>query len=583
MATIRLNKNVDIKEDVKYILNTLKNKLSDEYYVYYKPFLNGEMPDIVVLKKGGGLYIINLSYVNIEEISNVNFDEKVINLKDGKRMKLPMDKVNEQKCNMYSYHISSLLRAKINNMANFSLVSTGILFTKATQSKIQKFFKPTKYILIFGMDKLDDLIKNIKDRFEYCGKYFTNEIFEEARQKLEGKFLKFKDEEEERFILSSRQTELAKSKSGRFKIKGFAGSGKTLILANRVINHIKRMREEGKLRPKVLIFTFNITLRKYISKHISRLIDEESLNNIEINHYHKFIFNKANQYNIPKSDFRNEKAFSDINIREEEKYDGIFIDEIQDYEIEWQNIIANNFLASNGEYVVFGDEKQNIYSRKLESDNTVKTNIKGRWNTILENHRAMGKLVYIALQFQEKFLRSKYSIDSFDTVQEDFFGLNQLIEYIPCQNIYNISFKISEILSNPNININKSIILSDKIEMLRDVEYKLRDNKLRHILTFETSEEYGKIIQTSMNVEESLYEVRRSKKYNFDDGKGLKFSTIHSFKGWQEDTVILVITDNERGNNSELIYTALTRCRKNLIILDTSSQKTYEKFFENCI
>ena len=61
MATIRLNKNVDIKEDVKYILNTLKNKLSDEYYVYYKPFLNGEMPDIVVLKKGGGLYIINLS------------------------------------------------------------------------------------------------------------------------------------------------------------------------------------------------------------------------------------------------------------------------------------------------------------------------------------------------------------------------------------------------------------------------------------------------------------------------------------------------------------------------------------------
>ena len=40
-------------------------KLSDEYEVYFQPFINGDLPDIVLMKKGfGSLWVVS------QEISN---------------------------------------------------------------------------------------------------------------------------------------------------------------------------------------------------------------------------------------------------------------------------------------------------------------------------------------------------------------------------------------------------------------------------------------------------------------------------------------------------------------------------------
>ncbi len=61
-----------------------------------------------------------------------------------------------------------------------------------------------------------------------------------------------------------------------------------------------------------------------------------------------------------------------------------------------------------------------------------------------------------------------------------------------------------------------------------------------------------------------------------------KLSTIHSFKGWEITTLILII-ENENLNQQEfttdeLIYTAITRCRQNLIIINIGNER-YNKFF----
>ena len=44
-------------------------------------------------------------------------------------------------------------------------------------------------------------------------------------------------------------------------------------------------------------------------------------------------------------------------------------------------IIKKYFLESNGEYVLFGDEKQNIYDNELENKD-IKTNIAQRPSTM---------------------------------------------------------------------------------------------------------------------------------------------------------------------------------------------------------
>jgi hypothetical protein len=64
----------------------------------------------------------------------------------------------------------------------------------------------------------------------------------------------------------------------------------------------------------------------------------------------------------------------------------------------------------------------------------------------------------------------------------------------------------------------------------------------------------------------------------------LKISTICSYKGWEAENVILVIQsvskeDTDTDNCPELIYTALTRAKKNLFIINLGNEK-YHHFFE---
>lgn len=80
-----------------------------------------------------------------------------------------------------------------------------------------------------------------------------------------------------------------------------------------------------------------------------------------------------------------------------------------------------------------------------------------------------------------------------------------------------------------------------------------------------------------------LEKFRKNKKNHYwMNSATVKLSTIHSFKGWEIDTLFLVI---EKGSNlealatDELIYTALTRCRHNLFILDCDKSR-YASFFK---
>ena len=126
----------------------------------------------------------------------------------------------------------------------------------------------------------------------------------------------------------------------------------------------------------MLILTYNITLRNYIHDNISRVREEFYWDNFYITNYHSFIKVQANRLNkrLDLSSFDNPYLFADSE-GEIEKYNAIFIDEIQDYQSEWIDLIKRYFLEKDGEFVVFGDEKQNIYDRKLDQDKSPNTRV----------------------------------------------------------------------------------------------------------------------------------------------------------------------------------------------------------------
>ena len=59
-------------EGEQVLLKFLDKNLSSDFEIYFQPFINGDKPDIVVLKKNGGVIIIevkdwNLSHYYIDE------------------------------------------------------------------------------------------------------------------------------------------------------------------------------------------------------------------------------------------------------------------------------------------------------------------------------------------------------------------------------------------------------------------------------------------------------------------------------------------------------------------------------------
>ena len=87
------------------LLNFLKDNLNDEYEIFFQPFLNGDCPDIVLMRKGGGVLIIEVKDWNLKSYytdSSKNWYVRNIHSK----IKSPINQVLKYKENIYDLHIN---------------------------------------------------------------------------------------------------------------------------------------------------------------------------------------------------------------------------------------------------------------------------------------------------------------------------------------------------------------------------------------------------------------------------------------------------------------------------------------------
>lgn len=73
--------------------------------------------------------------------------------------------------------------------------------------------------------------------------------------------------------------------------------------------------------------------------------------------------------------------------------------------------------------------------------------------------------------------------------------------------------------------------------------------------------------------------IRNNKKYNFWMNTGnIKISSIHSFKGWESDTIFLILQKKKPGDPSfdELLYTGITRTISNLVVINLGNMEYHE-------
>ena len=671
------------------LINFLRDNLDDSFEVYVQPFLNGDRPDIVIIRKNYGILIIEVKDWNFE---HYKLDEKKRwHLKSNNVIiKSPINQTLQYKENLYNLHIANLLEKKTKDFKYWSLVACAIYFHNESYESVSKmmltpyaqdenYMKFIKYnIDLLGRDSLNQTNFNLLLKKKYLVSSRPSPLFNDETYISFKRFLnppKHTKEEGVEFPYSIQQQKLIISKLGDQRIKGVVGSGKTTVLAARAVNAHKRTSSQ------VLILTYNITLKNYIHDKISRIREDFDWSAFYITNYHNFINSVINDLGIAfelpddfdsypeesKSKYFEEKYYSNINLfsgyeNRINKYSSILIDEIQDYKRAWMDIIKKYFLTTGGEYIIFGDEKQNIYGNELNQKDIV-TNVVGKPSELKHCFRSDKKIKDIAVGFQNKKFAEKYDIDTLsDTQQELKFEKAGYVNYMFLENINSVKalfLIVYEISKKLNEHPNDITILGSSIKELRyfDAYYRYKTNEKTNTM-FETQEAFFKIllgklqnepilktgIELSLKnidlekkkmllsklltiaelidnydddsfvtklketclegqidetkftdwrtdflkefsnlldgkiINKQLKGIRENKKTNFWYNRGtIKISTIHSFKGWEANTLFLILDpQNENHLNTsfdELVYTGITRSKENLIVLNFGKEK----------
>lgn len=501
-----------------HLLLFLEKTLDDSFEVFFNPYMNGDRPDVIIMRKNYGVLII--------EVKDWNLDLYELDTKKHWRLKnennaypkSPIDQVLKYKDNLFELHINTLLEKKIKNIKTFNIVACAVYFHNANEKQItellitpyqedKKYQKFLKFNIDFiGRDNLNLFdFKNLLERRYLMAKYpsylFTDDLYYSFKSFMYPTAHTKKEGVEFKYTKKQNEIIYATAPNKQQRISGVFGSGKTTILAARAVQAYKRL-SEYKSEPRILILTYNITLKNFIHDKLSKVREDFSWSSFVINNYHEFINSELNNLGIQfekekisdlETNYYSNKQLFLSHKSEIMAYDAILIDEIQDYKRMWMEIIKECFLAKDGEYVLFGDVKQNIYANEIASKDVI-TNVKGQPNKLDICFRSDYKIKDLAVEYQKNFFKDKYIIDNLNEIQLQ--GELNLkigdIKYVFLDNqnaikqIYNI---IDHQIKKNEINRNDITVLGCTINLLRNFEayYRFMSNA-KTTTMFETLE-----------------------------------------------------------------------------------------------
>jgi superfamily I DNA/RNA helicase len=619
------------------LLEFLAVYFGDHVEVYFQPCFNGDRPDIVLMSPKLGVIIIEVKDWSLESYS-IDFDNKWSVKIINQRVKSPFQQVYAYKKNFFDMHVNGLLEKCLKSPRFFRIIKTYVYFHRATKQQISSLYEPhlarlqeqsrrntddfTFKKIDFGAhEKSRKWIEKKKSQFErdmsfslYGEKLkkisspiaakeiiFDEAVYTEFKRLLNPPFHYASEGKIPSY--SNKQSRLIKSATNsRSKICGLAGSGKTVVLAGRAVNAYKR--HTG----RILILTYNITLCSYIHDRISAVREDFPWSKFDINNYHRFMtiaLNNAEieveipeelQYDGPdeavgrkiarkRDQFLEKSYYSNLNIfdktKVERKYETILIDEIQDYRPDWIKIIRSFFLEEGGEMLLFGDEKQNIYKRALDSDRRSKVvEGFGAWVKLTKSYRYKEQSAIISLvdAFQKNFLLQNYELDEDEAFQLNLLGIGiHAHGNFDRNNLNKIAEEVIRIAKKYHIHPNDISVISSQEILLRDLDHVFRTSELhseRTLCSFPTFE-----VAKHPKYSRHYQKISAAKKKGFNLNSGvMKLSSTHSFKGFESPFIFLLV-DNK--DSPEMVFTGLTRAKENIVVYLEAGSPYFEFFSEH--
>jgi hypothetical protein len=513
----------------KRVFEFFDTHLDEKWEIYVQPHLNGLRPDFVLLHPNAGIAVFEVKDWNLDAI------DYTIECKNGKppilmgqdyKKKFSNQRNNPiEKVYRYEQEIFNLYCPRLDRKFGLAAITAGVIFPFADDERVENlFFRSRQFRTPLELDTIQM-------------NYVTT-----------------------------------RTKSGYRRIKGAAGSGKSIVLAARAAQLLSEHKN-------VLVITYNITLINYLKDLAVRWPhgDTKIRNGITWLNFHswckrvcqecgfeeeyKDIWRKnSNEFEIQTNDDTNDtlaeltKLVGSIidNDKEDivQSYDAILVDEGQDLLPEWWNVLRK-FCKKNGEMLLVADATQDIYgtAKSWTDQAMLGAGFIGPWAELKVSHRMPLKLTNYARDFAKRFIPSEFANIPYSP---------KLDTYHPC--------KLRWVQTNKDraVDVCQKEILAmapsaDPTSLaIADITFLARTHKIGHKVVSNINDKGMKFIHTfSDDKKES-----RSMKICFYMGDARnKGTTLHSFKGWESRSLVIYIGHSNTPKDMALAYSGITRLK----------------------
>lgn len=570
------------------VLEYFRTNLGKDWEIYIQPHLNGLRPDFVLLNPNTGIAVFEVKDWNLSAM-RYYYKRKangVLELfgHDGRR-EFPL-KNNDPvaKIELYKSVIHGVFCPRLEAQNGFGVITGGIIFPYANYEDIKVVLAPArdhfqhaqyaKWNTLIGMDDLKNP-NSIKKALPCVYQRDDLRMDEKHATDLRHWLVEPEFSREQRVPLlqglDAKQRDLVNTRPDtRFRrVRGPAGSGKSVVLAARAA----KLASEGK---RVLLVTFNITLINYLLDYAVRYRQSGKVRHqIEAWNFHFWckvvagrtghwdeyngLWQGANQGEVLSYGLANATSGWIDDLDPTDRYDAIFVDEGQDFRLEWWNALRRS-LAKGGEMLLCSDRAQNIYGMAQDwtGNPASGSGLSSRWVELQNSYRLPRPLCVLAGQFIETFLPDVENLRPIPPQEELDFGTERLKwdQVTHGDEVGACTRSLLEIveISNPPISVSDLTLIVDNANVGRLViEKLLAEHGVRCIDTLEPGEgdEFEKATQS-----------RRKKLAFFKGDARVKVTTMHSFKGWESRALVVLISSAESEEALSLVYAGLTRLKR---------------------
>ena len=557
--------------------------LSDDWEIYVQPYLNGLRPDFVLLNPKVGIAVFEVKDWDLDAVRyrvdpSHKGAPKLIGNKNGRDFLKQNDNPIEQ-VYLYKQEIMNIYCPRLEKNAGFAVVTSGVIFPFADDVRVQTLFSSSlayrnnplyaKYFPVVGRDALTngDITRIFPESRRQYSKFMSDDLVRDMRNWLIEPDAP--QTQRQPIQIDARQRALVTSRtvSGYRRIRGAAGSGKSLILAARAA----QLLGEGK---KVLVITYNITLLHYLMDIAVRWPqgNGNTRKNVTWLNFHYWckriclLYGYEEQY---KEIWKGDSAEHALNtllpslvssIIDNDidntipLYDAVLVDEGQDLLPNWWAVLRK-VCKPGGEMLLVADATQDIYeTAKSWTDDAMRgAGFSGNWTELDICYRLPQLLLNKASEFASRYLpRETANLPKNNQVSLDleFCDLRWVHTNEQCAD----SVCTDELLRLHTMNssnllaIADTTFLCDTKSMGYEVVAKLGQKGIRCVHTYDPDKQ----------------ESRRQKIGFYMGDARIKATTLHSFKGWESRALVIYVKSNMDVKNLALLYTGITRLKRHV-------------------